>query len=119
MFIGLIKQLELSDSLLEDIVPQDHDLVKLKKVSRGHVYWQIVESRRVGGKPRPIVLEHLGSAEKLLQRLRGTPWVPAKAKVIKFGAQEARCSARSEDQAGPQPEVRSTRERIQQRVLIS
>ena len=32
MFIGLIKQLELSDSLLEDIVPQDHDLVKLKKV---------------------------------------------------------------------------------------
>ena len=37
-----------------------------KKVSRGHVYWQIVELRRVGGKPRPIVLEHLGSAEKLL-----------------------------------------------------
>jgi len=57
-----------------------------KKVSRGHVYWQIVESRRVGGKPRPIVLEHLGSAEKLLQRLREAPGVPTKAKVIQFGA---------------------------------
>jgi len=32
MFTGLKKQLELSDGLLEDIVPQDHDLVKLKKV---------------------------------------------------------------------------------------
>jgi hypothetical protein len=30
-----------------------------KKV-RGHTYWQIVESRRVHGKPRPIVLAHLG-----------------------------------------------------------
>ena len=57
-----------------------------KKGSRGHVYWQIVESRRVGGKPRPIVLEHLGSAEKLLQRLREAPGVPTKAKVIQFGA---------------------------------
>ena len=57
-----------------------------KKVSRGHTYWQIVESRRVNGKPRPIVLEHLGSAEKLLQRLRDSPTRPATAKVIQFGA---------------------------------
>ena len=57
-----------------------------KKVSRGRTYWQIVESRRVNGKPRPIVLEHLGSAEKLLQRLRDSPTRPAKAKVIQFGA---------------------------------
>ena len=57
-----------------------------KKVSRGRTYWQIVESRRVNGKPRPIVLEHLGSAEKLLQRLRESPARPAKAKVIQFGA---------------------------------
>lgn len=56
-----------------------------KKVSRGHTYWQIVESRRVNGKPRPIVLEHLGTAEKLLQRLREHPGKPAKAKVIQFG----------------------------------
>ncbi len=41
------------------------------KMSRGHKYWSIVESRRVNGKPRPIVLEHLGKAETLLKRLRG------------------------------------------------
>ena len=57
-----------------------------KKVSRGRTYWQIVESRRVNGKPRPIVLQHLGNAEKLLQRLRESPAQPAKARVIQFGA---------------------------------
>ncbi len=38
-------------------------------MSRGHKYWYIVESRRVNGKPRPIVLEYLGKAESLLRRL--------------------------------------------------
>jgi len=40
------------------------------KMSRGHKYWYIVESRRVDGKPRPIVLEYLGKAETLLRRLQ-------------------------------------------------
>ena len=40
------------------------------KMSRGHKYWYIVESRRVNGKPRPIVLEYLGKAETLLRRLQ-------------------------------------------------
>jgi len=40
------------------------------KMSRGHKYWYIVESRRVNGKPRPVVLEYLGKAESLLSRLR-------------------------------------------------
>ncbi len=39
-------------------------------MSRGHKYWYIVESRRVNGKPRPIVLEYLGKAETLLKRLQ-------------------------------------------------
>jgi len=39
-------------------------------MSRGHKYWYIVESRRVNGKPRPVVLEYLGKAETLLGRLR-------------------------------------------------
>ncbi len=39
-------------------------------MSRGHKYWYIVESRRVNGKPRPIVLEYLGKAESLLRRLQ-------------------------------------------------
>jgi transposase len=40
------------------------------KLSRGHKYWYIVESRRVNGKPRPVVLEYLGKAENLLRRLQ-------------------------------------------------
>ena len=40
------------------------------KKSRGHKYWYIVESRRVNGKPRPIVLEYLGKADNLLRRLQ-------------------------------------------------
>lgn len=42
-----------------------------QKTSRGHKYWYIVESRRVNGKPRPVVLAYLGKAEDLLKRLRG------------------------------------------------
>jgi len=41
------------------------------KNSRGHKYWYIVESRRVNGKPRPIVLAYLGKANDLLRRLQG------------------------------------------------
>lgn len=41
------------------------------KTSRGHKYWYIVESRRVNGKPRPVVLAYLGKAESLLKRLQG------------------------------------------------
>jgi transposase len=39
------------------------------KTSRGHKYWYIVESRRIDGKPRPVVLAYLGKAEDLLRRL--------------------------------------------------
>ena len=57
-----------------------------KKVSRGHAYWQIVESRRINGKPRPIVLMHLGTAEGLLSRLQEGGGKPLKAKIFQFGA---------------------------------
>lgn len=40
------------------------------RMCRGHKYWYIVESRRVNGKPRPIVIECLGPTEKLIQRLQ-------------------------------------------------
>ena len=36
------------------------------KKSRGHKYWYIVESRRVNGKPRPVVLAYLGNSDDLL-----------------------------------------------------
>ena len=34
-------------------------------------YWYIVESRRVNGKPRPIVLKYIGKTEKLIKMLMG------------------------------------------------
>lgn len=40
-----------------------------KRKSRGYSYWYIVESRRVNGKPRPITLASLGTAENLLKKL--------------------------------------------------
>jgi transposase len=40
------------------------------RMCRGHKYWYIVESRRVNGKPRPIVIECLGSTENLISRLQ-------------------------------------------------
>jgi transposase len=34
-------------------------------------YWQIVESHRVNGKPKPKVIKHLGTTEKLLELING------------------------------------------------
>lgn len=34
---------------------------------KGRTYWRIVESRRVNGKPRPVPVMYLGSAEDLLR----------------------------------------------------
>lgn len=41
-----------------------------QKTSHGQKYWYIVESRRINGKPRPVVLAYLGKAETLLERLQ-------------------------------------------------
>lgn len=40
------------------------------RTSRGKKYWSIVESRRINGKPRTVVLEYLGTVETLLNRCR-------------------------------------------------
>lgn len=56
------------------------------KISRGHKYWYIVESRRVNGKPRPIVLEYLGKAETLLKRLQQGTGENLKVKSHSHGA---------------------------------
>lgn len=42
-----------------------------KRKSHGQTYWYIVESRRVKGKPRPVMLAYLGKADDLLRRLTG------------------------------------------------
>ncbi len=41
------------------------------RMCRGYKYWYIVESRRVNGKPRPIVIESLGTTSNLISRLQG------------------------------------------------
>ena len=54
-----------------------------KRTSRGHTYWSIVESRRVNGKPRPVILLYLGTAESLLKRLR--EGIPQKVRSYSHG----------------------------------
>lgn len=46
--------------------------IRKQKVGK-YTYWQIVESRRVNGKPRPFLLAHLGTAEQLLYKLKEGP----------------------------------------------
>ena len=54
-----------------------------KRISRGRTYWSIVESRRVNGKPRPVILAYLGRAEGLLKRL--TEGIPQKVRSYSHG----------------------------------
>ena len=55
------------------------------KVVHGHRYWQIITSQRIDGKPRQIVLAHLGTADSLLARLQQKPGEPIKARIQQFG----------------------------------
>lgn len=48
--------------------------IRKQKVGK-YTYWQIIESKRVNGKPRPVVLMHLGTAEQLLYKLRNGPLI--------------------------------------------
>jgi len=44
-----------------------------RHVVSGHTYWRIVESRRVDGKPRPVPIMHLGTVDRLMERLLEAP----------------------------------------------
>jgi transposase len=55
------------------------------KTVNGKRYWQLITSRRVNGQPRQVVLAHLGSADRLLQRLTQNKRRPLHAKVYDFG----------------------------------
>jgi transposase len=44
-----------------------------RHVVNGRTYWRIVESRRIDGKPRPVPLMYLGTADALLERLLEAP----------------------------------------------
>ncbi len=56
-----------------------------RKIIHGHPYYYLVESRRVNGRPRPIVVAYLGSAETLLKRLQTLPGEPSCARLAAFG----------------------------------
>jgi len=44
-----------------------------RHVVNGRTYWRIVESRRIDGKPRPVPILYLGTADSLLERLLEAP----------------------------------------------
>ena len=56
-----------------------------RKIIHGHPYYYLVESRRVNGRPRPVVLAYLGSPDTLLQRLQQPHSEPARARLAQFG----------------------------------
>lgn len=41
----------------------------MRRVCRGHEYWSVVESRRVNGKPRPVILRYVGPTRRLISLL--------------------------------------------------
>jgi len=56
-----------------------------RKIIHGRPYYYLVESRRVNGRPRPVVLQYLGSPDTLLQRLQQAQAEPARARLTQFG----------------------------------
>ena len=56
-----------------------------RKIIHGRPYYYLVESRRVNGRPRPVVVQYLGSANTLLQRLQQPQAEPTRARLSQFG----------------------------------
>jgi transposase len=56
-----------------------------RRYVRGHAYYYLVESRRVNGRPRPVILQYLGSADTLWQRLQQASAEPVRARVRLWG----------------------------------
>jgi len=56
-----------------------------RHVVKGRTYWRIVESRRINGKPRPVPILYLGTADALLQRLLEKPAGPLRIRSFQHG----------------------------------
>ena len=56
-----------------------------RRFVRGHAYYYLVASRRIQGRPRPVILQYLGSADTLWQRLQQTSAPPLRAQVRSWG----------------------------------
>jgi transposase len=59
-----------------------------RRLVRGRAYYSVVESRRIHGKPRPVIIQYLGTAEKVLRlvQARQAAERPREALVRTFGA---------------------------------
>ena len=51
----------------------------------GRVYYYLVESKRIDGKPRLVLQKYLGRAEDVVERLKGTPPTPHTVTVGEYG----------------------------------
>ncbi len=60
-----------------------------KRKVKGHVYYYLVEGKRVNGKSRLVKQQYLGRAEQVVARLEGHPPEPTRVRVAEYGASQA------------------------------
>ena len=60
-----------------------------KRKVKGHVYYYLVEGKRVGGKSRLVKQQYLGRAEQVVARLEGQPPEPTRVRVAEYGGSQA------------------------------
>ena len=60
-----------------------------KRKVKGHVYYYLVEGKRVDGKSRLVKQQYLGRAEQVVARLQGEPPEPTRVRVAEYGGSQA------------------------------
>ena len=60
-----------------------------KRKVKGHVYYYLVEGKRVDGKSRLVKQQDLGRAEQVVARLEGQPAEPTRVRVAEYGGSQA------------------------------
>lgn len=60
-----------------------------KRKVHGHVYYYLVESQRINGKPRLVMQKFLGRVDQVVARLAAEPPVPTQVTVGEYGGSMA------------------------------
>lgn len=60
-----------------------------KRKVHGHLYYYLVASKRIEGKPRLVLQKYLGRAEDVVRQLEGKPPVPHSVTVGEYGGSRA------------------------------
>ncbi len=60
-----------------------------KRKVKGHVYYYLVEGKRVGDKSRLVKQQYLGRAEQVVARVEGAVPEPTRVRVAEYGASQA------------------------------